>query len=86
MLDVKYVNDKLQITIEDDGVGRVKAKSFESKLNKKKSFGTQITADRLMHFYGSNYKIEFIDKQDNGVATGTIVHIKLPIKLKHHAY
>jgi hypothetical protein len=76
----KKLGDSLLCTIEDNGIGRKKA--MESKpggLKRQKSFGMQITQDR-MKINQIKSDINIIDKEnDNGIATGTKVIIQIPL-------
>jgi tetratricopeptide (TPR) repeat protein len=66
----------LQITIDDNGVGRTKAAELKSRTNINKSHGYQITADRIKQI-NSNNSITVYDKADDQLqAAGTTVIIK----------
>lgn len=70
--------------IEDNGVGRKKAKELKSETHKEHtSRGMEIINERiavLNKMENTNITIEVIDKIDsNGIATGTKVIIKIPI-------
>jgi len=75
----------LMITIEDDGVGREKAKEIEMK-KQHHSLALTISQDRLNILskkYKNNFILEVIDLSDeNEQASGTKVKISLPFKLK----
>jgi len=83
-VSLKKENDQLIITIQDDGVGRKKAKELKSKnAVKKKSMGVAITQDRLK-LISSIYNIEStVDVEDlcseDGQPKGTRIRIKLPL-------
>jgi len=64
----------LKIVIEDNGIGRKKAEEMKSKYsNNNKSYGMQITAQRILHLNPNN-KVETIDLMDeNGNPSGTKV-------------
>lgn len=75
----------IQVIIEDDGVGRQKAAELKSKqVLKKKSYGMQITEDRiaiinrLNHINASCRVIDLADEA--GRAKGTRVVLEIPIK------
>lgn len=70
----------LKITIEDDGIGRTKAKEINSKnVLKDKSYGMSISQQRLKNFTNKFSRIEIIDIVDeNNNPTGTRVEILLP--------
>lgn len=77
--------DLLEITIEDDGVGRAEASRLKSKsATKSKSLGMQITRDRLevtKRLFGREMNVNIIDKKnDRDDSTGTRVVIKLPLE------
>lgn len=86
-LEIRFTTigrQSLQITIEDNGVGRKAAagiKSEESLINKSK--GLQITGDRLdliKNLYGISATAEIIDlTTPDGTAVGTKVMISLPL-------
>lgn len=71
----------LQCVIEDDGVGRKKAGELKSKsVNKEKSYGMKITADRLSMLNGESKisSVEIIDLEDErGQPSGTKVIVKI---------
>jgi hypothetical protein len=76
--------DKLLITIEDNGIGRKKAAELKSKSGTSyKSFGMKITAERLsiikqLYNIEANLTFEDLIHQD-GSAAGTKVNLTLPI-------
>jgi LytS/YehU family sensor histidine kinase len=77
--------DKLTVIIEDDGIGRGKAAELKSKqVLKKKSYGMQITEDRIAiinRIQNINATSEIIDLKDkNGNALGTKVVLTIPLK------
>lgn len=87
-LDIRFAKDdrgNLIVTIDDDGIGREKAAELKSKqVLKKKSYGMQITEDRIaiinrtQHIHATS---EIIDKKDNqGNPTGTTVILTIPVK------
>lgn len=72
-------NKTLIIEIKDNGIGRKAAMELKSKnANKDRSFGISIIKDRLMGLNNEQYNIHFIDLEENGIATGTMVRIQLP--------
>jgi hypothetical protein len=86
-LDVHFSlqNNTLQVVIEDDGIGREKAAELKSKqVLKKKSYGMQITEDRIAiinRVQQINATCTIIDKKDeNGSPSGTRVLLHIPIK------
>jgi ligand-binding sensor domain-containing protein len=81
----KYEDHAIQIVIEDNGVGRTKAEEMKSKHTlKKKSFGSQISNDRIKYFSdltGSLAKVDIMDKfASDGSSEGTKVMLILPTK------
>lgn len=74
----------LQCIIEDNGIGRVKAKELKSKTaTSRKSLGMQLTESRLslLNKHAElNASVEIVDLQNgNQEATGTKVVLKIPI-------
>lgn len=74
----------LECIIEDNGVGRQKAKDLKSKsATTRKSLGMKLTEDRLtlLNRYAElNATIDIIDLSNgNGEATGTKVILKIPV-------
>jgi sensor histidine kinase YesM len=81
----RHDDQTIQIVIEDNGVGRSKAEEMKSKQTlKKKSFGSQISKDRIKYFSdltGRLAKIDIIDKfTPDGRSEGTKVMLILPTK------
>jgi ligand-binding sensor domain-containing protein len=85
LLRVDRVDDKLFITIDDDGVGiNTSLKYPKPDLEKKTSMGINIIRDRieLLRKFSGDYALMIIDKTElNGKATdtGTVVKITVPI-------
>ncbi|WP_375448323.1 histidine kinase [uncultured Fibrella sp.] len=76
--------NRLCISITDDGVGRAKAAEYKSKsATRNKSFGLQLTADRIKlinQLYQTYTQIQVNDLTDEqGEPTGTRVIIDIPI-------
>ncbi len=77
------------VMIDDNGIGREKAAALKSKqLLTKKSYGMQITEDRIAvinKLESTQITCSIIDKKDkNGNAEGTLVQMTIPVKtLKH---
>ena len=74
----------LEVTIEDNGIGREKAKELKSKTaTSRKSLGMQLTENRLslLNKHAElNASIEIIDLQNGGSeAVGTKVILKIPV-------
>ncbi len=81
----KNIENNLVVTITDNGIGREKAAALKSKqVLKKKSYGMQITEDRI-DIINRTQLIQatctIVDLKDEiGNATGTSVILTLPIK------
>ena len=76
-------NNLLEVTITDNGIGREAALALKSKsATDKKSFGMQITSERLAlvnTLFNTETKIEITDLKDKaGEALGTQVILKIP--------
>lgn len=75
----------LKCIVEDDGVGRKKSKEIrERSLKGYKSRGMQIVEERLetlSFINGSKIDVKAIDKEKDGVSTGTRIEIIIPIEL-----
>ena len=77
-------NSLLQCVIEDNGIGRAKAKELRSKtVTSRKSLGMQLTESRLSLLNNHaqlNASVEIIDmKNGNDEALGTKVILKIPV-------
>lgn len=77
-------NSTLQCIVEDDGVGRAKAKELKSKsTTTRKSLGIKLTEDRLAMLNENaeeKSSVEIIDlKNEQGNDCGTKVTIKIPV-------
>jgi two-component sensor histidine kinase len=71
-------NNKLLVVIEDNGVGRQKATEFNNRTHDGKSFGMQITKDRLNSFNKNENNLKIIDLFDSqNNSAGTRVEIEL---------
>ena len=80
----KTAGNMLQCTIEDNGIGRKRARELKSKsATANKSLGMKLTEERLhmLNQYASlNASIDIVDlENENGEATGTRVIITIPI-------
>ncbi len=85
-LKVKKENPYLIVEIEDNGIGREKAKQINEQKNinlQKESLGLKITEERLAIYtqaFKNKYKIDFIDLYDEKQQpAGTRVVIHIPI-------
>ncbi len=80
---IEKINHQLQITIEDNGIGRDAAKTFKSKsASKQKSHGMKISKGRvelIEKAIGRKSSVRVIDLKDStGISTGTKIIIHLP--------
>ncbi|HIB48545.1 MAG TPA: tetratricopeptide repeat protein [Flavobacteriaceae bacterium] len=83
-IDIKQDETLLICIIEDNGIGRVAAASrIKNSVSKRKSFGMNITKERLEHInqkHDERSHIEVVDlKSESGDAIGTRVTIKIAI-------
>ena len=83
-IEIKNDNNKLICIVEDDGVGREKARQIkEQRTQTHVSMGTRITESRLSlinSLYGSYLKIKYDDLKDaqgNGAGTRVTIYISL---------
>jgi LytS/YehU family sensor histidine kinase len=80
----KNQNNILEITIDDNGIGRINSSKNQNKNNyKKKSLGMKFTIDRIINLNETDekkYYAEIIDKVENGEPTGTSIKLFLPFK------
>ncbi|MDF1699082.1 MAG: histidine kinase [Saprospiraceae bacterium] len=86
-LTISQQKNTLVCTVDDTGIGRVRASELKKKSDiRKKSMGMQITSDRLklaekLHNFKTEFYIE--DKMDDqGKPAGTKVTLKIPLQ-KH---
>lgn len=81
--------DHILCIIEDDGVGREKAKQLkEARNGQHKSFGMEITANRIelmRELYQLDFSLRYKDLKKDNKAVGTRVEIKIPY-LKKELY
>lgn len=80
----KDSDGNLEVTVDDDGVGRQRAAALKSKqVLKKKSYGMQITEDRMAiinRIEKINARCRVIDKMDAaGTPLGTTVLLTIPL-------
>ena len=85
LVNITKTNGTLSCVVEDNGVGREKAKALKSKsATKRKSFGMQITKSRIdmmNDVLGKRAQVNIVDlKDENGCATGTKVELTIPIE------
>ncbi len=84
-IEVSQPQDNLlHIEITDDGIGRVRAAELKSKsADKHKSFGMQVTADRIRminQLYNIKTQTQILDLVDSyGEACGTRVTLNIPV-------
>ncbi|MEZ4965051.1 MAG: histidine kinase [Saprospiraceae bacterium] len=87
LIQIEQQNGTLTCTIEDNGVGRVRAMELgqkrSSSSSKSKSMGMQITEDRIEiinKLYDSNTQVKLIDLYDDaGTACGTRIVLTVPV-------
>lgn len=82
---IKLDDQTIQVFIEDNGVGRTKAEEMKSKQTlKNKSFGSQISQDRIKYFSELTGKVAELKIEDlyheDGSSAGTKVTLTLPTK------
>lgn len=85
LVHFSLAQNNLVVMIDDDGIGREKARALKSKqLLAKKSYGMQITQDRIAvinQLEGTHITCTITDKKDiHGNATGTLVQMIIPVK------
>lgn len=78
VIKIDEINEnQYQIIIEDDGIGRIESAKLKQNENAHKSYGLQITEQRLQLINAEN-KVEIIDLYaENGLAQGTKIVITL---------
>lgn len=81
---LKKEENFIEITIEDNGIGRKKSLEIKNrKLHKKESVGLNLTKERLVNFskkFSNKHELFFTDLIDNENVKGTKITINLPIK------
>lgn len=84
-INIKIVaeNDFLEISISDNGIGRKLSQIKRTSAFRHKSYGTEITQERLdflrkKYSYDASYKIDDLS-DDSGKPSGTLVYFKIPI-------
>jgi len=79
---VAMLGEHIKISIEDNGIGRVKSlKINKNKIVKTKSMGMEITKNRLSlieSVYNLKTELKITDKYDGDQATGTLVELIMP--------
>ncbi|MDX2003113.1 MAG: two-component regulator propeller domain-containing protein [Chitinophagales bacterium] len=79
-LSIKEIGSELHCWITDDGVGRKYAEAHGTNLKSHRSYGMEITKER-MQLIDQGHQIKIIDMEDEmGHATGTKVELIIPIK------
>lgn len=78
-------HESLQVTIEDNGIGRKRANELkQQKIHKNKSVGINLIKERLRNFsrgHSNTFSMDIIDLYDDrGVAAGTKVVLEIPLK------
>jgi tetratricopeptide (TPR) repeat protein len=84
VIDIKKAGTEfIKISITDDGIGREKAMELKSKSGTPKSFGMELTAQRIEimnKLNSTGARINVIDlKNSEGHATGTKVELIIPV-------
>jgi LytS/YehU family sensor histidine kinase len=86
LLKVEFTKNSKQIicTVEDNGIGREKSGELNKSRNRdRQSHGVNIATSRLALLNnkkaGVINKVTYTDKNENGLATGTLVTIQLPV-------
>jgi LytS/YehU family sensor histidine kinase len=79
-IEIRRENDRLKITIEDDGIGRESAAKFKSSEHiEYQSKGMSLTAERIRNLntaHGKNITVEVFDLMDANGPSGTLVVIE----------
>ncbi len=80
LINVYLANDKLNITIDDNGIGRENAGKIKLLRDKThESRGMELTQRRIELYH---IEMDIIDKTDEQhVASGTTIHLEIPIPL-----
>lgn len=71
----------LTCDVQDNGVGRERSQSINLRTSQHTSFASNATEKRmelLKAYTQQNYKVEIIDLNENGIATGTLVQLSFP--------
>jgi sensor histidine kinase YesM len=87
-ISIRKHNNVLEFVIDDDGVGRNFKPDGEKELTKEKtSIGTDVTSQRISYLQTktSVAGVRFVDKQNNGLPSGTTVIVTIPVKALSHA-
>jgi sensor histidine kinase YesM len=83
-INVKKKEGILEIIIEDNGIGRIRAAQLnDAKFIEKQSLGIDITKDRLQAYTAYKHeklKILFVDLYKDETPIGTRVHISIPLR------
>jgi LytS/YehU family sensor histidine kinase len=82
-VEFKQVGTQLFCTIQDNGIGRMKAQKTRSKYAQHKSMGTKLSSDRLALISKQiSGKADVVIKDlytDAGDPSGTLVELNIPI-------
>lgn len=83
-LNFKKEGDAIVCTIEDNGIGREKAKEINKHRRDHTSKGVEIVLEKIRivkEIYNLQIRLTIVDKYDNlGESTGTLVQLVIPIK------
>lgn len=80
MISIQQKNEILEISIRDNGIGRVEAKKRKQKLGyKKQSFGMKITEDRIKFTQKKNtvFVNDLVDETGSSLGTEVIIQLKI---------
>ena len=81
-INISRNGEILSIVIKDNGIGRHASLAQKSEYGEKKSYGMEITQDRIETInllYGRKASISIEDLQQDGISMGTQIHIQIPI-------
>ena len=79
-ISIQQKNEILEISIRDNGIGRIEAKKRKQKIgNKKQSFGMKITEDRIKFTQKKNtvFVNDLVDTKGNSLGTEVIIQLKV---------
>ena len=86
-INIHQSDHLLEMVIDDDGVGRMRNSVPGNGTGEKTSLGTDITQQRISHLLNpsSGTGVKIIDKEHDGMPTGTTVIITIPLKYQEYA-
>ena len=72
-------SDLIEISITDNGIGRLKAAKTQSHPKSRQSMGIKIVHGMLKNYFGpAKYQISYFDLEENGECLGTRVLLQIP--------